>query len=394
MIKSHRIESIDVLRGIVMIIMCLDHTRDYFQDLAITADPMDIDSTSPGLFITRYITHFCAPVFVFLSGTSIYLQAQRKTKPELAKFLFTRGLWLIFLEVTLNTFIWNFDIYFNTVVLQVIWAIGASMVVLSGLIFLPRYILLIVGVLIVFGHNYFDDFRMDGGSFLGSAWIFIDQSDVISYGTGDRVIVIFYPMLAWLGIMVLGFASGKLYDKKFDPKTRKKTLLFIGSGALVLFVILRTFNLYGDSFLFDEQQTWFKNVVSFLRVTKYPASLQFTLITLGVSLIVLALIETIRNRFTNFAITFGRVPLFFYFLHMLVIHLSSMLIKPLVGESMYSSIAKPENVMNGQYRWLGIEGLWHVYLAWILIIAALYIPCLYYMRYKANNREKKWLSYL
>lgn len=377
-----------------MIIMCLDHTRDYFQNVAVVGDPMDLETTTPALFVTRYITNFCAPVFVFLSGTSIYLQSQRKSKNQLAKFLFTRGLWLVFLEMVLNTFLWNFDIFYDVLVFQVIWAIGASMIVMAGLIYLHRYILFGIGLLIVFGHNLLDNVSFAEGSLFEKIWYFIHQPGYFEYGTENKIVGVGYPMLAWLGIMIMGYVTGRLYVKNVLPDIRKKTLIFVGFGALLLFVILRTFNLYGDSYLFDEQDTFFRNVVSFIRVTKYPPSLQFALITVGIALVVLAFVEPVRNKFTNFFITFGRVPLFFYFLHILVIHISSMLLKPMIGESMYSTINNNENWVNGQRRFLGIESLWHVYLAWILIIAALYLPCLYYMKYKAKNRDKKWLSYL
>lgn len=401
MLKSKRIESIDILRGIVMIIMCLDHTRDYYQDIGAAGWPMNIDTTTPALFFTRYITHFCAPIFVFLSGLSVYLQSKRKTKKELTIFLFTRGLWLIVLEIVLNNFLWRFDITYNTIVFQVIWAIGASMVVLAGLIHLRKHILLVLGIIIVAGHNLINVFKLDIqtspyriDSFPEFVWCLFHQSGGIEVGESHRFFRIDYPMLPWLGIMILGYCFGQLYAKTFTPAKRHKYLLSIGVSMLVLFILLRTFNLYGDpEWWFDGQLPFFKSLVTFLGITKYPPSFHYALITIGVCLISLSLLEKAKNNVTDFLLVFGRVPLFFYFLHVGVIHLSSMLLMPLNGRSMYDSIRNYENYLNRTEGYLGLD-LLGVYIAWIIIVAILYYPCLKYMRYKANHSEKKWLSYL
>ena len=401
MLKSKRIESIDILRGIVMIIMCLDHTRDYYQDIGAAGWPMDINTTTPALFFTRYITHFCAPIFVFLSGLSVYLQSKRKTKKELTIFLFTRGLWLIVLEIVLNNFLWRFDITYNTIVFQVIWAIGASMVVLAGLIHLRKHILLVLGIIIVAGHNLINVFKLDiqtnpyySDTFSDFLWCLFHQNGGIEVGESHRFFRIDYPMLPWLGIMILGYCFGQLYTKNFAPAKRQKYLLSIGFSMLLLFVILRTFNLYGDpEWWFDGQLPFFKSLVTFLGITKYPPSLHYALITIGVCLISLSLLEKAKNKVTDFLLVFGRVPLFFYFLHIGVIHLSSMLLMPLNGRSMYDSIRNYENYLNRTEGYLGTD-LLGVYIAWIIIIAALYYPCLKYMQYKTKHPEKKWLSYL
>lgn len=390
MLKTNRIESIDILRGIVMIIMCLDHTRDYYQDMEAAGWAMSLKTTTPGLFFTRYITHFCAPIFVFLSGLSVYLQSKRKTKKELTIFLLTRGLWLIFLEIVLNNFLWRLDITYNVIVLQVIWAIGASMVVLSGLIHLRKYLLLALGIIIVAGHNLIDVFKLDiqtnayvGQDFSGFLWCLFHQNGGIEVG-GETLpyFRVDYPMFPWLGIMILGFCFGQLYAKAFAPAKRHKYLLSIGISMLFLFIILRTFNLYGDpEFWFNGQLPFFKSFVSFLRITKYPPSFHYALVTIGICLIALSLLEKTKNKITDFLLVFGRVPLFFYFLHMAVIHPSSIA---------YSNI---RNYANDAVEFKG-TGLIGVYIAWIIIIAVLYYPCLKYMRYKANNKDKKWLSYL
>ncbi|WP_046757623.1 DUF1624 domain-containing protein [Kordia jejudonensis] len=389
MLKSKRIESIDILRGIVMVIMCLDHTRDYYQDIQAAGWPMDLNTTTPGLFFTRYITHFCAPIFVFLSGLSIYLQSKRKTKKELSIFLLTRGLWLIFLEVSLNNFLWRMDVTYYIVVFQVIWAIGACMVVMAALIHLRKYAMIVLGILIVAGHNLINVFKLDiqtnayySDTLSDFLWCLFHQNGGIQIGVDDHFLRVDYPMFPWLGIMILGYCLGNFYVKTFTPEKRQKYLLTTGSSMLLLFIILRTFNLYGDpDFWFNGQLPFFKSLVSFLRITKYPPSLHYTLVTIGVCLIMLSLLERVKNKFTNFLLVFGRVPLFFYFLHIAVIHLSS------IG---YYSL---RNYMNEAVEFKG-TGLFGVYIAWIIIVTALYYPCLKYMLYKKKHPEKKWLSYL
>lgn len=392
-LKQNRIESIDILRGIVMILMCLDHTRDYFHDLGAAGNPLNPETTTLALFFTRYITHFCAPIFVFLSGTSIFLQAQRKSKKELSVFLFKRGLWLIFLELILNNFLWQFDVTYSGVVFQVIWAIGASMTLMAALIFLHRHLLLIIGLLIVLGHNLLDKITVDGKGISDLAWMLFHQPGGFQLDA-DRWIYIGYPMLPWMGIMILGYCIGQIYTKDFNSTARNKLLMGIGFSSLGLFMVLRSLDWYGDpQFSFEIQDTFFKNMVSFINITKYPPSLHYSLVTIGVALISLAFIEKIQNKITNFLLVFGRVPLMFYFTHIAVIHLLSMALMPLMNKPWYSAISNTENYEKGLTTYLGVE-LWGVYLFWILIIAILYFPCLKYMRYKAKNKDKKWLSYL
>lgn len=391
--KSKRIESIDILRGIVMIIMCLDHTRDYYHNMTASGNPMNIETTGPALFFTRYITHFCAPIFVLLSGTSIYLQSLRKTKNELSTFLFKRGIWLIFLEIFLNNFLWRFDIFFDIIVFQVIWAIGASMVAMAAIIHLNKYVILSLGLIIVFGHNLLDSITTDSNGILSYAWHLLHETGRIDLGA-DHKMFIGYPMLPWLGIMIIGYVLGWLYNKKVDKRQRTKVLLWSGIGSLLLFCLLRLFNLYGDpQFTFELQESFFKNIVSFIRISKYPPSLHYVLVTIGVALLSLILLERMKPKFSKFFLVFGKVPLFFYFLHIAVIHLSSMLLKPFWGDVMYSSVMNNENRMNDQHMFLGVD-LIYVYLAWIIIVISLYFPCRKYMKYKGKNKDKQWLSYL
>ena len=391
--KTIRIESIDILRGVVMLLMCLDHTRDYYHDLDAAGLPMDLKTTTTTLFFTRYITHFCAPIFVLLSGTSIYLQSLRKSKKELSKFLLKRGFWLIFLEIFLNNFLWKFDINYDVIVFQVIWGIGASMITMAAIINLNKYVVLSIGLIIVFEHNLLDSITTEGSGISSFIWMLFHQSGGIEYGK-NNYIAVSYPMLPWLGIMILGFILGRLYNKNIEKDKRFKTLIGIGFSSLIIFCFLRLFNLYGDpNWVFKIQNGFFNNIVSFLRITKYPPSLHYTLITIGIALISLAFLEKTRGKITNFILIFGKVPLFFYFIHIAVIHLSSMLLKPFWNDVMYSSVGNNENYFNKKHMYLGVE-LIYVYLAWIIIVAILYIPCKKYMLYKNNNKGKKWLSYL
>ena len=391
--KTTRIESIDILRGIVMLLMCLDHTRDYYHDLEAAGLPMDLKTTTPALFFTRYITHFCAPIFVLLSGISIYLQSLRKSKKELSKFLLKRGLWLIFLELVLNNFLWKFDIYYDFIVFQVIWVIGASMIVMSAIIHLKKYVVFSIGLIIVFCHNLLDSITTEGASISSFLWMFFHQSGGFEFGS-QNYIAVSYPMLPWLGIMIIGFVLGRLYNNNIEQKRRFKILIGIGFSSLIIFCFLRSFNLYGDpNWAFKIQNGFFNNIVSFIRITKYPPSLHYTLITIGVALISLGILEKMRGKIANFFLVFGKVPLFFYFIHIAVIHLSSMLLKPFWNDVMYSSVGNNENYFNAKHMYLGVE-LIYVYLAWIIIVVILYFPSNNYMKYKDNNREKRWLSYL
>lgn len=391
--KPKRIESIDILRGIAMLLMCLDHARHYFLDAGTFGSPMDINTTTPELFFTRYITHFCAPVFVFLSGLSIFLQRKYKSPKALSTFLLTRGLWLIFLEFTLNNFLWNFDILFDVIFFQVIWAIGASMIFLAGLIHFNKHLIALIGFLIIGGHNLLDQYTVEGTETLDMIWRLLHQNGGFAYGEKGWVMVL-YPILPWLGIMLLGYSFGPFFEKSVDPKTRKQYLMITGIVSFVLFIVLRSFNCYGDStYFFATQDTFFKTIVSFFRISKYPPSLHFILLTIGLSLIVLPLLENCKKIISKFLITFGRVPLFFYFAHVLLLHLINLLLKPIVGEPWYSSINNYQNYVDGLHQYLEFN-LLTVYLIWVFAIAILYYPCLKYMRYKEKNKHKKCLSYL
>ncbi|OYU67627.1 MAG: hypothetical protein CFE22_03830 [Cytophagaceae bacterium BCCC1] len=391
-LNKPRIESIDILRGVVMVIMALDHVRDYFHYGSFFIDPTNLQTTTPLLFFTRFITNFCAPVFVFLSGTSAFLYGNNKTKPQLFKFLFTRGLWLIFLEIVVNTFIWTFDVTYSLQLFQVIFAIGFSMICLSFLIYIPKQVILIVGIILIAGHNTLDSIVMQGQSFQSIVWYFLHQEKVLGNGS-DYMVFLHYPLIPWIGLMALGYLFGSFYQMGYDVSLRKKWLLRLGLGSLFLFVILRGFNVYGDLMPWSVQDTTTKSILSFFKVTKYPPSLLFLCITLGPAMLFLYAFENTKNKITDFFLVFGRVPLFYYFLHMLVIHILAIIGILIFGGNWQDMIITGKSFMSETLKTYGYS-LFIVYVVWISVVLLLYPLCKKYMTYKANNKDKWWLSYL
>jgi uncharacterized membrane protein len=383
-VNKSRIQSIDLLRGLVMIIMALDHVRDFFHANPNLIDPTDLTKTTVPLFLTRWITHFCAPVFMFLSGTSAYIAGQRKTKKQLSIFLLTRGLWLIFLELTIIGFGWSFQLDIHHFFLQVIWALGASMIVLSGLIWLPFNAILVIGLLLVCGHNALDNLHVQGNSIEGLGWKLLHEQGDATLGAVN--IFVMYPIMPWIGVMALGYCLGKLYSTDFDAGKRKKILTGLGLSAIALFIALRFSNLYGDHSHWSSQPIAAFTLLSFLNCTKYPPSLLYLTMTLGPALLFLAYTENIVSRFSNIIKIYGRVPMFYYLCHLYLIHLGAILLFFIQG-------FKPSDFDNGLPNGYGVN-LGMTYVVWITIIIILYFPCKWYDRYKSNHRENKWLSYL
>ena len=390
--KSNRIESIDLLRGVVMVIMALDHARAYFNYGIVYSDPTDLETTTPLLFFTRFITHYCAPVFVFLAGTSAFLYGSKKTKPQLFKFLFTRGLWLIFLEVVVNNLIWTFDLTYSLQIYQVIWAIGFSMVCLSFLIYLPKNILLVLGIILVAGHNSLDGIVMEGQSTQSVIWYLLHQKQLTVFDPG-AVSYFHYPIIPWIGLMALGYLFGTMYQKGFDVELRSKWLLGLGLGTIALFFILRGWNIYGDLVPWSMQDTIAKSIMSFFNVTKYPPSLLFLCITMGPAILFLYVYENTKNKLTDFFLVFGRVPLLYYFLHVLVIHVLAVIVISILGDTGSDMILNAENFLSAKLSTYGYS-LTVVYVVWFVVVLLLYPLCKKYMIYKAMNKNKWWLSYL
>lgn len=391
-LTKNRVQSIDILRGIVMIIMALDHVRDFFHVGAFQADPLNPATTTPMLYFTRWVTHLCAPTFVFLAGTSSYLVGLRKSKIELSAFLIKRGLWLILIEVVLISLALTFNPLYNILFLQVIWAIGISMVILGLLVRLPWTTILIIGLVIVGGHNLLDYPEAARNRQLGFWWDLVHGARFAIYPFApNRVLAIVYPFLPWTGLMLMGYCAGKLFAPGFPVDQRKKILLYTGFGLIGMFFLLRLINAYGDPVPWTKQDTWLKTLFAFFNVNKYPPSLMYTAITIGIALILLVGLEKVVNRVTDFAQVFGRVPFFYYVLHFFLIHTLTVIAFFLQGYG-------EKDIVSQQVPFLfrpvdfGFP-LWAVYLVWISVILLLYPLCKRYNAYKSTHRQW-WLSYL
>lgn len=384
--SSSRIASVDILRGLVIALMALDHVRDFFHAQALQFDPLDLEQSYPVLFATRWVTHFCAPVFVFLSGVSAYLQgAQGRSRAGLSRRLLTRGLWLVFLELTLIGFAWNFS--FDFLFLQVIWAIGWSLVVLAALVWLPTPAVLAIGFAIVAGHNLLDPLQPDQFGVLAPLWRALHEGGPIL--VDGRLVGFFaYPLIAWIGVMALGYGLGPVF--RLEPPARRRTLYALGAGAVALFGLLRLLDGYGDANAWEVQTSFARTAMDFLATTKYPPSLQFLCMTLGPALLALPLLERMRGRAAEPWITFGAVPFFFYVLHVFLAH----------GLSAALSLAQGYPVWGVADLFRGAQGLQGfgvsllaTYGVWLLVLALLYPPCRRFAGLKRRRRDW-WLSYL
>ncbi|MFT3681959.1 MAG: heparan-alpha-glucosaminide N-acetyltransferase domain-containing protein [Ferruginibacter sp.] len=390
--NKQRIQSIDLLRGTVMIIMALDHVRDYFHKGAFMFDPLDLNKTSIVIFFTRWITHFCAPVFVFLAGTSAFLVGQRKTKKELSAFLFKRGLWLVFLELVVINFGWHFAIGFPWLLFIVIWALGVSMIALAALIHLPQKLILVTGILLVAGHNLLDGVMVQGNTAPAFGWALLHSPGIFSFG-GENLFVA-YPVIPWIGVMTLGYCFGTFYTPGYDAEKRKNNLLKIGGGAILLFIIIRCINLYGDPVAWRSYKNFLITILSYVKTTKYPPSLLYILMTLGPAIVFLALTENSRSRLTNIISIYGRVPMFYYLIHIYLIHLLAMLFTVMFTNfDWHIWILQQPLWINESFAGYGFS-LRVVYLVWIIVVVGLYPLCKWYDRYKQTHKEKWWLSYL
>ena len=310
---ARRIASIDALRGFVMLLMLVDHTREAFFIHAQVSDPMDLSTTSPALFFTRLSAHLCAPVFVALTGVSAWLYGQKAGGAGAAAgFLFKRGLFLVALEVTLVNFGWTFSLTPKLVYLQVIWAIGLSMIALAALVRLPRPALIAVGLVIVLGHNLLDPITIPKGAPGHVLWAILHDRGLIDLPWGGQARTS-YPILPWIGVAALGYAIGPWF--KLEADARRRRLRVLAAGALALLAVLRAINLYGDPTPWSPGATPLLTVMSVLNLTKYPPSADFLLLTLGVGAILLAALERAPERLTAVLVAFGGAPLFFYLVH-------------------------------------------------------------------------------
>jgi uncharacterized membrane protein len=393
-----RVSEIDLLRGLVIVLMALDHVRDYFHSTGFNGNPLDPTTTTLWLYTTRWITHLCAPTFVFLSGVSAYLQLSKgKEPPQLSMFLLTRGLWLIFLELTVLSFGWSFGFPY-VIFLQVIWAIGWSMIALAALIWLPRMAVLATGIAIIAGHNMLDPVSAQTA---GPIWTFLHDGGLIFVGE-QPIGLAAYPILPWIGVIALGYGMGAVFTDA--PAKRDRNVLFIGLGMLAAFLVLRWLNIYGDPMVatgpeaiardWRDQTTIGAAIMVFLDVQKYPPSLMFTLATLGVVLTLFPFLSKLPAVVRSVLNTFGAVPFFFYILHIYLVHALAIAANAAMGRDasglfnyMINAFTAPEKLQG-----LGFSLPW-VYVAWIVVLALLYPLCRYWQQLKARRRDW-WLSYL
>ncbi|MBB6235836.1 putative membrane protein [Pedobacter sp. AK013] len=386
---SKRILSIDILRGLVMIIMALDHTRDFFHIGAMTGDPLNPDTTTGILFFTRWITHFCAPIFVFLSGLSAYLSAQHKTAAQASLFLLKRGLWLILIEVVVITFGLTFNPFYNFIILQVIWAIGTSMIFLALTSRFSHKTVLIIGLILVFGHNLFNLFPAPTGAEGLMLKIFFTASGTVVPLSANHLIGVFYAILPWTGVMFVGYGIGVWYKKGYAADRRQRNLLIVGLLTIFVFFSLRLINIYGDPVPRKEYHDFFKNLLSFFNVNKYPPSLQYTAMTLGPALLFLAFAENLNNRFTRITSVYGAVPFFYYVIHFYLLHTLLVLAFFATGYSSKEIVQVPFLFRPAAFGF----SLPIVYLIWFCVVASLYLPCSWFKQYKQTHRQW-WLSYI
>jgi len=384
--KAERLTSVDLLRGLVMVLMALDHVRDYFTNVRFY--PLDLAQTWPSLFMTRWITHFCAPTFVFLAGTGAFLAGTRgRSRPELSRFLLTRGLWLILLELTVVRFGWLFNLDYSLMIGQVIWALGWSMVALSGLVFLPITWVTVIGVGMILLHNAFD--AVTPSQFGGLAWIWtvLHEGGTVEVFPG-AVLEIAYPLVPWIGVMAAGYGFGVVFQR--DGTERRKMLLRIGVGMTVAFVVLRATNLYGDPRPWTDQKDFLFTIFDFIHCQKYPPSLLFLLMTLGPAIASLALLERAQGKVAEFFIVFGRVPLFYYILHIPLIHALALIAASATGYGIDFMLvnAPPWEWPQGYGFDLPV-----VYLMWVVVIVSLYPACRWFAGVKRKSKNPL-LSYL
>lgn len=377
-----RLESIDLVRGVVIALMALDHTRDFLG--ASTQNPRDV--TDAALFLTRWVTHLCAPTFILLAGVSAHLYGVRgRSAWETSRFLLTRGLWLVFVEFTIVSFGWNLTVT-GPFVAQVIWAIGISMLVLAGLVQLPRWAIAIIAVALVGGHDLLDAVRAESLGSAGWIWHVLHQPGRLPLSSRLDLLVI-YPLLPWPGVMALGYLLGPLFRR--EPVARRRVLLGAGAALLAGFFVLRAVGAYGDPTPWHPQSTALATVLSFLDCEKYPPSLLYLMMTLGPALLLLALFERVEGRAARWFTTFGRVPFLFYVAHIPLIHLVAVALAFFtVGDVAWlvGTVVPPKPPGYG----LPLPG---VYVAWVALLLALYPVCRWFGALKAR-RHDWWLSYL
>jgi uncharacterized membrane protein len=376
---NQRLLSIDALRGLVILFMLLDHVRETFLLHRQVADPMGIETTEPALFFSRTLAHLCAPVFVLLTGLSAYLYGEKhQGKSDVSTFLFKRGLFLVVLEFTLVNFAWTFQLPPSVIYMQVIWAIGVSMIALGILVWLPRPVLFVVGALIVAGHNLLDGLHFPVSSSLHVPWAILHDRGWIEVSEQLRLRTS-YPVLPWVGVIALGYCIGPWFAGAACVNSRQRKLLVAGSGVLLGFFALRLANGYGEAQWVAYEGT-IQTLMSFFNITKYPPSLLFLALTLGVGLLLLLGFERAQQRkWINTLAVFGAAPMFFYLLHLYVLKV------------LYLISVAAFGLNQGNY--FGFDSIWAVWVTALILAASLYLPVRGFAAFKARRRDIGWLKY-
>ena len=389
-----RLLSIDALRGLVMIIMALDHVRDFFHADAVVFSPTDLSRTTPVLFFTRWITHYCLPVFMFAAGMGVYLYGRSRTRGQLSRFLWTRGLWFIALELTVMQFAYNFNFSLRfLILLLILWIFGICLLAMAALVYVPVRWLAALSVAVIMLHNCLDGIR--AAQFGSTAWVWnlLHQPGVIP--VAGKMALVTYTFLPWIGVMAAGFCFGRVYQ--LEPDARRRVMLKLGLALTTAFIALRAWNHYGDPAPWTHQKSALFTALSFLNCTKYPGSLDFLLMTLGPALLVLAWFDRMAFKPANPLVVFGRVPMFYFILHFYLIHVLAVLGAWLrYGSSAARFVFNPLPSMGGPSALFPANfgySLWTVYGMWLLVVVVLYPVCRWFAKVKATRRDW-WLSYL
>jgi uncharacterized membrane protein len=371
-----RLNSIDTLRGLVMIVMALDHTRDFFANGGF--NPRDVTDTA--LFLTRWATHFCAPTFIFLAGISAFLYgAQGRSTREVSRFLVTRGLWLVLIEFTVVRLGWSLDIHFNYFVAQVIFAIGVSMVALSAIVHLPRGAIVAIGLAMIAGHNALDGIKAEQLGAAAPLWNLLHQPGRFDIAPGVKFFVL-YPLVPWIGVMAVGYALGPVFTQ--ERAARVQQLFMLGAAVTLGFVVLRATNLYGDPAPWAIQDNLLATVLSFINCEKYPPSLLYLAMTLGPALMLVAALESVRGPVVDWIATFGRVPFFYYVVHIFLLHALAVLFAWVtIGE--FGPLAGRKPATYG----MGLAG---IYAVWLAVVVSLYPLCRWFAGIKRRRTEWWW----
>lgn len=391
-VSSSRLTSLDAWRGLIMVMMALDHVRDFVHAGAMTGSPEDLATTTPILFLTRWLTHFCAPVFMFAAGAGVFLKLQREgSKAKLSWYLLTRGVWLVLLELTIMRLAMNFSIDLQyPVLLLVLWALGMCMVVLAALMHLPMPAIAIVSAVLILGHNAVDGVRAAQLGVWPWLWNVLHQQGV--FIVGGVPVVTAYPLVPWIGVMAAGFCFGPVL--RMAPPARQRVMIRSGLALIAGFVILRTFNLYGEPSHWSPQGSAAMSVVSFLRATKYPPSLIFLMMTMGPALLVLAWLDRLDWSKQHPLNVIGRVPLFYYVIHFWLIHLvASALAFVTHGSASLAWLFMPLPSMGGPAKLFPPDfgyPLWAAYVVWIAVVLMMYPLCRWFAALKARHTGWWW----